>query len=331
MLRAIVILAVALLASLPAKAETLTIYTYESFISEWGPGPAIEEAFEARCGCDVRWTAVDDAAILLSRLRLEGEASKADVVLGLDTNLMAETLANGLVREHGIDAMELDLPVPWDDPVFVPFDYGYFAVIYDDQMMPEPPVSLDELVSGGNEADLIIQDPRTSTPGLGLMLWIKAVYGDGAADAWSALSSRVLTVTKGWSEAYGLFLEGEAPMVLSYTTSPAYHQIVEGETRYRAAIFPEGHYMQIEVAAMVAGTDREELARDFLAFITTPEFQSNIPTRNWMYPVIDLGDGLPPEFHELPGPGISLLLPPDEVGARRKAWIDEWLEAVIPQ
>ena len=51
----------------------------------------------------------------------------------------------------------------------------------------------------------------------------------------------------------------------------------------------------------------------------------------WGPVVIDLGDGLPPEFHELPGPGVSLLLPPDEVGARRKAWIDEWLEAVIPQ
>ena len=59
---------------------------------------------------------------------------------------------------------------------------------------------------GGNGADLIIQDPRTSTPGLGLMLWLKAVYGDSAADAWRSLSSRVLTVTAGWSEAYGLFL-----------------------------------------------------------------------------------------------------------------------------
>jgi hypothetical protein len=36
---------------------------------------------------------------------------------------------------------------------------------------------------------------------------------------------QTVTVTKGWSEAYGLFLKGESDLVLSYTTSPAYHMI----------------------------------------------------------------------------------------------------------
>ncbi len=31
----------------------LTIYTYESFTSEWGPGPKVKAAFEAECGCTV--------------------------------------------------------------------------------------------------------------------------------------------------------------------------------------------------------------------------------------------------------------------------------------
>jgi hypothetical protein len=52
---------------------------------------------------------------------------------------------------------------------------------------------------------IVIQDPRTSTPGLGLLLWVKAVYGDEAVEAWAKLQKRVLTVTPGWSEAYGLF------------------------------------------------------------------------------------------------------------------------------
>ena len=330
MLRFIAIAAVVLLASLPARAETLNVYTYESFVSEWGPGPAIEESFEASCGCDLQWTAVDDAAVLLSRLRLEGAASPADVVLGLDTNLMAEARAAGLVRAHGLDPAGLELPIAWEDPDFLPFDYGYLAVIHDAERLPEPPRSLAELVAGGEDKDLIIQDPRTSTPGLGLLLWIKAVHGDGAVAAWRSLSSRVLTVTRGWSEAYGLFLAGEAPMVLSYTTSPAYHRLVEGESRYQAAIFPEGHYLQVELAAMAAGTEREALAREFLAFVTTPGFQGHIPTGNWMYPVIDLGEDLPAEFRTLPRPETAHLLPPEEVGARRAEWIDEWLQALVP-
>ena len=32
--------------SFPIYAEKLTIYTYDSFVSEWGPGPIIEKIFE---------------------------------------------------------------------------------------------------------------------------------------------------------------------------------------------------------------------------------------------------------------------------------------------
>ena len=74
-----------------AHAEgTLTIYTYESFTAEWGPGPAVEKAFEAQCGCDLNFVAVSDGVALLNRAKLEGEAIKADIVLGLDNNTMAE-------------------------------------------------------------------------------------------------------------------------------------------------------------------------------------------------------------------------------------------------
>jgi len=317
-----------LLSAGAARAEVLTIYTYDSFISEWGPGPAIEAAFEEQCGCSIEWTAVDDAALLLSRLRLEGDRTRADIVLGLDTNLMAEAQAEGLVREHGINLSGLSMPMDWTDPVFVPFDYGYFAVIYDSVALPNPPATLHALTNGDAEPKLIIQDPRTSTPGLGLMLWMKAVYGDEAATRWTGLSNRLLTVTKGWSEAYGLFLEGEAPMVLSYTTSPAYHQMVEEEDRYKAIIFPEGHYLQIEVAAMAAGSEQQDLAREFLTFMLSPAFQEIIPTGNWMFPVIDLGDALPVEFDALPQPETAILLPPAEVSHERSTWTQEWLDAL---
>jgi thiamine transport system substrate-binding protein len=210
----------------------------------------------------------------------------------------------------------------------VPFDYGYFAIVYDSEALAEPPASLAELIENGEGPKLIIQDPRTSTPGLGLLLWMQDVYGDDAGAAWARLNERILTVTKGWSEAYGLFLDGEAPMVLSYTTSPAYHQIVDETDRYRAAIFTEGNYLQVELAAMTARTDKQDLAREFLAFVLTRDFQETIPTGNWMYPVIDLGDDLPQAFRDLPRPPNTLLIDPGDVAAHRSAWIDTWLGAM---
>ena len=60
------------LASIANAQDTLTVYTYDSFVAEWGPGPVIEKAFEARCDCDLEFVAVGDGAEILSRLRLEG-------------------------------------------------------------------------------------------------------------------------------------------------------------------------------------------------------------------------------------------------------------------
>ena len=137
----------------------------------------------------------------------------------------------------------------------------------------------------------------------------------------------MLTVTPGWSEAYGMFTKGEAPMVLSYTTSPAYHMVAENTDRYRAAAFAEGHYMQIEVAGILKSSPNKPLARKFLAFMTGPGFQNHIPTNNWMWPAGKTSDPLPDAFGKLVKPEKSLLLSSDEVNANRKAWIDEWLKA----
>ncbi len=311
--------------TLPAQAASLTVYTYDSFVSEWGPGAKVKEEFEKSCDCTLNWVSVGDAAVLLSRLRLEGDQTQADVVLGLDLNLTASAIDAGIVQPHNLVLPEYALPIEWTDSHFVPYDFGHFAVIYDSDALETPPASLEALLDYQDDGKLIVQDPRTSTPGLGFMLWIKSVYGEDAQDAWRRLfhSGRILTMTPGWSEAYGLFLNGEAPMVLSYTTSPAYHLIYEQSDRYRAIIFPEGHYLQVEVAGITAHAKNSGLARDFLEFIGTPAFQKIIPTGNWMFPVIDIGSALPFEFRDLPAPSQSLILDPQTVRDNRDRWIDE--------
>lgn len=316
--------------ALPAAAadKTLTVYTYESFVSEWGPGPKVKEAFEKTCACTVEFVGVADGVALLTRLKLEGETSKADVVLGLDTNLVEEAKQTGLFEANGVDASAVTVPGGFSDDVFLPYDYGHFAVIYDTETIKTPPTSLKELVEGDPSQKIVIQDPRTSTPGLGLLLWVKSVYGDKAPEAWAKLKDRVLTVTPGWSEAYGLFTKGEAPMVLSYTTSPAYHMVAEETDRYQAAEFSEGHYIQIEVAGLLKNAPEKELARQFLAFMLQPGFQDTIPTNNWMMPVAETTEPLPEAFGKLVEPKTTFLMSPAEVAANRQAWIDEWLKAM---
>lgn len=304
----------------------LTVYTYDSFVSEWGPGPAIETAFEATCACDLQFVAPGDAGALLSRILLEGKDTKADVVLGLDNSLMAKAAASGLFTPHAALDVTYDLPVAWNDPIFVPYDWGYFAFVYDKTKVKAVPTNFAALAA--SDLKIAIQDPRSSSPGLGLLMWVKAAYGDKAAGIWADLADNIVTVTPGWSEAYGLFLKGEADMVLSYTTSPAYHIFAEKDDTKAAAAFTEGHYLQVEVAAKLATTPQGDLADQFLAFVTGPEFQAVIPETNWMYPAVTPADGLPAEFLGLIQPAKALMLPAAEAEALRESATEEWRAAL---
>jgi thiamine transport system substrate-binding protein len=319
----------AVLAAGAAAAQdrpTLTVYTYDSFVSDYGPGPVIKERFEAECGCTLDLVAAGDGAQLLARLRLEGENTDADIALGLDTNLMAAAKDSGLFAPHGIAPPDgLSVPGGWEDATFLPYDWGWFAFVYDETRLPEPPTSFEALRAAPEDVTIIIQDPRTSTPGLGLLMWVKAVYGEDAPAVWTDLAPRIVTVTKGWWEAYSAFLEGEAAMTLSYTTSPAYHAVVEGDETKKAAAFEEGHYLQIEVAGKLAGTDRPDLADAFLAFMLSEGFQSAIPTTTWMLPAIGPA---PAEFDNLVEPAKSLLIAPEDAPAVRAEALEEWLDAL---
>jgi thiamine transport system substrate-binding protein len=323
----------ALALALPATAQTkpqLTVYTYASLVGKYGPGKAMKERFEAVCGCEVAYVTAEDAGSLVGRLRLEGESSKADVVLGLDMNLAAEAKALGLFVPHGQDTTGLAVPVAWTDDTFVPFDWGYLAFIYDETKLKTPPASLKNLVEDANGPKIVIQDPRTSAPGLGFLLWMREVFGADAPAAWRKLRPRIVTITKGWSEAYGLFLKGEADMVLSYSTSPAYHVAAEKKTNYKAARFAEGHYLVAELAGMTRTAKDGDLARRFLAFVLSEPFQALIPEGNWMFPARTPAGGLPASFAGLIEPPKAFLVPPEDVQKDRRAFVDEWLNATAP-
>jgi len=316
-----------LLCAAPVFAKpTLTVYTYDSFAADWGPGPAVKKAFEAQCECELKFVALEDGVSLLNRLRMEGKNSAADVVLGLDNNLLQAAQQTGLFAPSDVDSSKLNVPGGWQDKTFVPYDYGYFAFVYNKEKLKNPPKSLHELVESSQNWKVIYEDPRTSTPGLGLLLWMQKVYGDQAPAAWQKLAKKTVTVTKGWSEAYGLFLKGEGVLVLSYTTSPAYHLIEEKKDSYAAANFSEGHYLQVEVAGKLKASKQPELAERFMQFMVSPAFQNTIPTGNWMYPVIKTS--LPAGFDQMTVPQTALQYSAEDVAKQRSNWIRAWQTAV---
>lgn len=307
----------------------LTVYTYDSFIADWGPGPTIKPAFEQICNCELKLIGLNDGVALLNRLRMEGKNSPADIVLGLDNNLIDLAKKTGLFTESRIDRSQLKLPIKWDNNIFIPYDYGYFAFIYDKTRVTHVPKSLDELINSSQPWKIIYQDPRTSTPGLGLLLWIQKIYGENSAQAWQKMAAKTVTVTKGWSESYGLFLKGESDFVLSYSSSPGFHLLNDKKNNYAAAIFSEGHYLQIEVAAQLATSKQPKLAQQFIQFMLSPTVQKTLPTTNWMYPIIDIP--LPKVYQQLAVPKKSLQFNAEDITQHRNHWIYLWQNAVSHQ
>ncbi len=319
-------LATAIMGASAAYAETpvLTVYAGDYFTSEWGPGPVIEAEFEKICACDLEFSTGD----LLPRLLLEGGRTKADVVIGLTSDVTAKARATGLFAPHGQDNSTLTLPIEWTDDTFLPFNYGHTAFIYNETLMANPPASFEELLAMPDDVKIVIQDPRTSISGLALVLWVQAVYGDEAEAVWAKLAPKILTVTKDWSSSYGMFTDGEADMVLSYTTSPAYHMFAEEDFTKKAALFPEGHYFMVETVAKVAQTDQPELADQFMAFVMSEEFQTIIPTANWSLPSALPQDKWPAGWSELPLPEKVLFYNETEAAALQDQAIEAWRSAL---
>lgn len=317
----------ALTTSLSAFAEkpVLNVYTYDSFASKYGPAAELETLFEKDCECDVRFLPFENGVTMLNRVRLEGNKTKADVVVGIDNFTQPEAEKSGLFAENDLTTQDLSLPFMWKSHTFYPYDYGEYAFIYNKEKLKNPPTSLKELMEC-QDLRVIYQDPRTSTVGRGFLVWVnQALSSKGnISEFWEKLAKHTVTIGKGWSETYGAYLKGEADLVLSYTTSPLYHQWYENDDKNVAAIFEEGHLVQVELAAILKSSSQKALAQQFLRFLHKPESQKIIAKANIMKPVIS-GD-LDPKLSALPKINILDNQQPNSDVIRN--WLATWQQAV---
>ena len=272
-----------------SREQEVVIYAYDSFCSEWGPGPVIVKAFEEKTGYKVTMISAGDAAQVISKAAVEKANPKADVLIGIDNNLLDKAKSQGILESYKPEHADeiINQSVILDDEWFLsPYDWSSFAMIFDSSSKVPAPTNLDDLTKDIYKKKIILMDPRTSTPGLGFVAWTLAKYGtEGIEDYWKALKQNILTMAPGWDTGYGLFTSGEAPLVISYTTSPAYHIFSGEEYRYVALEFPEGHPLQIEGAGLVKDAKNQDGGKAFLDFLISQEAQNLIPETQWMYPI----------------------------------------------
>lgn len=261
-----------------AYENEITIYCYDSFLGEWGAGEKTAENFEKQTGIHVNLVGCGGASELYGKILYEGSSCKADAVVGLsDAIAVDESLFSS----------------------YVPYDYGVFAFVFDSQSSLTPPTCLEDLTSKIYKDKVILIDPRTSSAGLGLLKWTIQALGEEKAMAWwTEMAQNCLTMASSWSTGYGIFTEGEAPLVISYTTSPVYHLMNENTDRFKALEFSNGHIKTVEYAGVLASSEHSEQTQMFLDYLIN-QAQADLAVANTMFPANEQ-TVLPKEFEAVP-------------------------------
>ena len=258
--------------------KPLVVMSYASFTASWGPGPELAKRFEAKTGIPVRFVQADDAGILLQRLKLV----PADVVLGLDQSVLNSARSEMRWLPH---SAKVDFP---HDEFFIPVDWAPIGFVYREGELT-PPSSLEDLRLERFKNQIALEDPRTSAPGFQFLSWIARGRTDVELKTLvRQMHPNIQSVSPSWSQAYGLFTRGTAKLVLSYMTSPLYHQVIERDDRYRFALFADGHAVHVEFVGIPERCVRCEQAREFVRFLLLAESQKLIMEKNWMLPVVEL-------------------------------------------
>ncbi|MCR5760496.1 MAG: thiamine ABC transporter substrate-binding protein [Sphaerochaetaceae bacterium] len=307
-----------------SNSNEITVYAYDSFTSDWGPGADLVAAFEEETGAKVNLIGYDGAVEMLAQVNFEGENCEADVVLGISDDMECDKD----IFYKWEPKCSATLKGYREDNPLIPFDYGFFAFIFNSRANMVRPQSLKDLTSEAYKDQVILIDPRTSSVGRGLLMWTISVFGEEEAMTWwSEVSDNALTIASSWSNAYGLFTEGEAPLVLSYTTSPIYHVMYEDNRDFVALEFSEGHYMTTEYMGILKTSDNKDLAKQFCEFILT-EGQSRIATDNTMFPA-NTETELPEAFDYALMPSLIVNENVETDVSALDTYIDLWTKAVV--
>jgi thiamine transport system substrate-binding protein len=280
--------------------QGVRILTYSSLGSKDGFLPAVSESFKKESGCSLEVETTLGASEMVSILSDPREADRIDAVMGVD-ELLFERIRDRLERSDFSD-LHLSrriLPelAPSLRPGFIPLDYGALSLIYRKSAFRNPeelPRSIKDLLKDSFQRRFILQDPRSSSPGM--LFFLFASNSIAIHD----LRARWLTLAPGWDASYSLFLAKEAPLVWSYLSSLAYHASKGEENEYGAVVLEEGMPLQVEgIALLNHARPRSSCAGAWVDFMMKPEILERLSQKQWMLPVYS-GVRLPPFFDRIP-------------------------------
>lgn len=315
---------------------TLTVATYSSFVDapSSAPGPWLKEAFEERHpDVTVEWATPDNEMNYYIQRAQQGVDIDADVFVGINVDHLIridEQLGDDALFESSADALANYGHVK-DDLKFdpeqraIPYDTGYISLVYDGNEVDDPE-TFDALLTDEYEGTLIVQNAQTAATGRAFLLWTVHNRGEeNYLDYWEQLVNNGTQILGSWDDAYSAWEEGEAPMVVSYSTDQVYANRYDQDLSKHQISFLDGQgYANPEGMAKFADAENPDLAEAFMDFMLSAEAQGEIAMRNVQFPATDWAE-LSEEFEEYAKvPDEPVTFTYDELQGNVDQWVDAW-------
>ncbi|GAA0520012.1 thiamine transport system substrate-binding protein [Halorubrum aquaticum] len=336
-----------------SETPTLTVATYGAFIDapSVSPGEWLKGEFESRVDATLEWATPDNEVNHYVERAASGAPIDADLYVGLTTEDLVridEELDDDLFSAAGdVDGADAVRDGLRFDPFerAVPFDTGYVSLVYDGTET-EAPETFEGLLAEEHRGDLIAQNPGGSSTGRAFLLHTISRFGDGGVaadgdeeavegddgdpdydylDYWAELQDNDVRVLGSWDDAYTSWSEGEAPIVVSYSTDQVFADMEGADLQeHRIRFLNDQAYATPEGMAVFADADEPDLAREFMSFMLEPEVQGEIAQRNVAFPATDTAE-LPEDYAELAQePADPVTFTYDQLQGSLDAWITAW-------
>jgi thiamine transport system substrate-binding protein len=292
------------------QAQLVTLVAHDSFaISD----ESIAE-FEQQSGLKLEIVRAGDAGSVTNRLVLTKDSPIGDVVFGIDNTFRGVADENNLIDGSLSEVTYSDVCLNYDR---VWFETNNLT----------PPSSWRDLSLPAYEGLTVVSNPLTSSPGLAFLATTVAAFGEEGFEAfWQQLRDNEVKIASDWEEAYftefsGSAGEGNYPVVLSYSSSPA-AEIREDGISQTVPLLDEC-FRQIEYVGVLQGASNPEGAKELVEFLLSVSFQSTMPGLMYVYPV-NPDAVVPAEWAEFGPPANSTIGEELDVALNRASWQDKW-------
>jgi iron(III) transport system substrate-binding protein len=297
MLRLPVALAIACAVAMPAVAAdepVLNLYSARHYQTD----EALYNDFTKATGIKVNRIEAGDEQ-LVERLKNEGTASPADVLLIVDAARLWQAQQLGLFAPVKSAALDERIPAKYRDPAGNWFGFSYRArvIVYNKSMIkPEDVATYEDLANPKNKGTICTRS-GSHPYNLSLIGSEVAHLGEAKAEAWAkgVVANMARTPKGGDTDQIKAVAAGECAVALSNSyyyarllrsSQPADREIVAKT----AVIFPDqstyGTHVNISGAGMLKNAPHKENARKFLEYLASDGAQRYFADGNNEWPVV---------------------------------------------